>query len=182
MTADDEEAENITSLFVSIGALPAILRFLCGGLELSDIVSHETPRLSSAPANMTASDPITSPEVPSDTGVSDTAEMSDATEGDDGDGDHPDDEDCDDDEEAEWELRRDTRYISAIVLDRMSQVPECEPHLANVRVLAHLSSVLRENRLHRKRMQDWRVPLSHGGNWCVAWDVASGSPTQICPW
>lgn len=57
------------------------------------------------------------------------------------DGDGPDSED------DAWEARKELRYISAVVLERLAGVEECTPLLGNARVLAHLSTVLKENAL-----------------------------------
>lgn len=43
MTSADEYAENVGVLWANIGAVPPLLRFLCGGVELTDIVSPEEP-------------------------------------------------------------------------------------------------------------------------------------------
>ena len=39
VTTADDYPENVITLFVKMGAVPCILRFLCGGVELTDIVA-----------------------------------------------------------------------------------------------------------------------------------------------
>ncbi len=58
--------------------------------------------------------------------------------------------DGEDDAGDEWRRRTEHRYISSVVLDKLSQQDAAVPMLCQARVLAHLTSVIRENRIQRE--------------------------------
>ena len=125
MTTSEEYSENVGTLWAQLGAIPVILRFLCGGVELSDV-----------PAAVTEPEATAVEETPVD--VSAEAVPVDVMAADD-------DAASESSSDADWEMRKEMRYISPVVLERLAAIDACLPLLASARVLAHLASVLHEN-------------------------------------
>ena len=68
----------------------------------------------------------------------------------DGDGDGDDDEDEDGGGLGDWKRRTEHRYISSVVLDKLSQQDDAVTVLCQTRVLAYITGVIRENRIQRE--------------------------------
>ena len=142
------EGDDSTAFCVALHvlkAVPAVVRYLCGGVDFVRVQGGEDKE---EDGGGDGGDGDRRDE-PSDAGA---AREHGAAAGDDSSvnsGDEEEDgDDADDDAEVafdDWSRRRERRYISSVVLERLAAVDDAVEQLCVPRVLAHLVSVLHEN-------------------------------------
>ena len=153
MTAAPREAAVCVLAIVKLGALPQVLRFLCGGFDFLGGDSGAT----GSGGDGDGSDSDGDSDDGSDGGASDSTSgdgkrrhgdggESTASAAEDDDGEDEGDKEREEDEEK-WQRARERRCIAAIVLERIAQCDLAVQQLCDPRVLAFLVFILHGNRV-----------------------------------